>query len=55
MTYVLFFFHVLLDSKPKEMMKCNVAVESMEWCEEIEEMEMGMCDMREVIGGSFEV
>jgi len=55
MTSVLFFYYELLESNPREMMKWNVGVESMEWSEEIEEMEMGMCDMKEVIGGSFEM
>ena len=30
-----------------------MGVGSMEWCEEIDEVGMGMCDMREVIGGSL--
>ena len=55
MTYVLFFCHELLESNPREMMKWNVGVECMEWCEEIEEMEMGMCDMSEVMRGGFEI
>ena len=55
MTSILLCFHELLESNPREMMKWNAGVESMEWCEEIEEIKMGMCDMREVIGGSFEM
>lgn len=55
MTYVLFLYHELFESNTREMMKWNVGVESMEWCEEIEEMEMGMCDMRDVTEGSFEM
>jgi len=55
MTSDLFFCCELLESNPREMMKWNVGVERMERCEEIEEMKMGMCDMREVIVGSFEM
>lgn len=55
MSFVLFFCHDLLESNPREMMKWNVGVGSMEWCEEIEEIKMGMSDMREVARGSFEM
>lgn len=52
---LLFCIFEFLELKPREVMKWNVGVESMEWCEEIEDMEMRMSDMREVARGIFEM